>query len=184
MGAQKAAKAEEATRAKDEAELREQELVLRREAAREQKVLMEARLKAMKEKSRLQKIPKRPPDVLRFVPKEERVTTPMYVERDDGSGGTMLEHNITGERWFVRNNADGSISYESARTGEVCCERPSIKHANETDDADAVADGKPLTDKNSDAQLEPACDAKLTNERQQQQQQQKEEEEETEAGAF
>ena len=96
----------------------------------------------------------------------------------------MLEHNVTGERWFVRNNADGSISYESARTGELCREKPSIQHANETGDADAMAGGKALTDENSDAQLEPACDAKFTDERRQQQQQQKEEEEETEAGAF
>ena len=43
--AQKAAKAEEAARAQDSAERREQELLLRREAAREQKMLMEARLK-------------------------------------------------------------------------------------------------------------------------------------------
>ena len=87
---------------------------------------MEARLGAIAAKKAADKppLPKRPPDVERYVPRELLCKVERFYEKDDGEGGIVLENNMTGERWHVGVTDGGKNVFENRVTGEVSDEPP------------------------------------------------------------
>ena len=124
--AAKEAKADAKQQAAEAAEAAAAELAHKRQAAAASKTAMEVRLGAIAAKKAADKppLPKRPPDVERYVPREILCKVERFYEKDDGEGGIVLENNMTGERWHVGAGDGGKNVYENRATGEVSDEPP------------------------------------------------------------